>query len=383
MNDSSLLSEGGFGCVYHPSIGCLSSAKTKQSLSHRNKFVSKIQHQDDTTKNEIYIGTIVRQIKQYKMYFAPIVKQCKPITLSQLKGDEFKECTLLAKKKGASYIITESRFVDNLTFFKYMIASDNNKELILNIMSTYTHLITALNRLHQQHIVHYDLKGENIVYDTKRTVPIIIDFGLSIPLHKITKQSLGAYFYVYAPDYYVWAPEIHFLCFLLNDNSSPSKNEIKEISKTIVSNNISLRYLYSPDFLVQYTENLQRYLLTFHGKTPHEVFQMIQPYSNTWDNFSVSMIYMRILYYLNIEGFTKNEFIIYFSKLLLQNAHPNPKRRLTPTQTILLFNKYFYKSGVNAERDYKELLYSLGKNKSVIGSLITMDESKLNSIITR
>ena len=380
MNDGKLIAEGGFGCTYYPSIDCIPPPKKKQNLKKRMKFVSKIQRYDAVAKNEIYIGDIVQTIMNFKSYFAPVVKHCKTVKLSQLKDKQFEDCTILFKKNlTKKYIIVESPYIDHLTLFKYMIDVTNNKKMILNILSTYTYLITAIIKLYDKKIIHYDLKGENIVYDTKRNIPIIIDFGLSIPLNKVKKKTLSDFFYIYSPEYYVWSPEIHYLCYMLKKNDTPSKKDITNLAKVIVKNNIGLQCLYSKSFLKQYTENLQQYLLTFYKKTPYEVYTMIEPYSNTWDNFSISMIYMRILYFLNgIDGFTDNKFIIYFSKLLLQNAHPNPKRRLTPNQTIDLFNKYFYTSDINVEQDYEELLHSLTKNKSVISTMITADEVNLN-----
>ena len=50
MKGGKLLSEGGYGCVFFPSINCNgSSMKTK-------KYVSKIQKYDKSAKNEIKIG---------------------------------------------------------------------------------------------------------------------------------------------------------------------------------------------------------------------------------------------------------------------------------------------------------------------------------------
>ena len=50
MKGGKLLSEGGYGCVFFPSINCDgSSMKTK-------KYVSKIQKFDKSAKNEIKIG---------------------------------------------------------------------------------------------------------------------------------------------------------------------------------------------------------------------------------------------------------------------------------------------------------------------------------------
>ena len=63
-------------------------------------------------------------------------------------------------------------------------------------------------------IVHFDLKGQNIIFDLKEFAPIIIDFGLSLPMEKVKNDNLYDYFYVYAPEYYVWPLEVHYLNYL-------------------------------------------------------------------------------------------------------------------------------------------------------------------------
>ena len=47
MSTSKLLSEGGFGCIYYPGISC-----NGKSLYNKN-VVSKLQKNDETSKNEI------------------------------------------------------------------------------------------------------------------------------------------------------------------------------------------------------------------------------------------------------------------------------------------------------------------------------------------
>ena len=93
-----LLSEGGYGCVYYPSVGCIPPVK-KHNLRHQKKFVSKVERYDCVTKNEIFIGGMIKDTKNYKAYFAPVVKHCKTFQLSQLKDNQFENCSIFVKKK--------------------------------------------------------------------------------------------------------------------------------------------------------------------------------------------------------------------------------------------------------------------------------------------
>ena len=60
---SELLSQGGYGCVYHPAITCNGTAESSK------KHVSKLQRKDWAAKNEIEIGKLVKKIKNYSAFF--------------------------------------------------------------------------------------------------------------------------------------------------------------------------------------------------------------------------------------------------------------------------------------------------------------------------
>ena len=49
---SKLLSQGGFGCVYHPGINCDGGTEKDQNI------VTKLQQMDFNAQNEIDIGTV-------------------------------------------------------------------------------------------------------------------------------------------------------------------------------------------------------------------------------------------------------------------------------------------------------------------------------------
>ena len=55
MKGGKLLSEGGFGCVFNPSMKC-------NGESDSEKQVSKIQRYDNSAKNEIDIGKMLIEI---------------------------------------------------------------------------------------------------------------------------------------------------------------------------------------------------------------------------------------------------------------------------------------------------------------------------------
>ena len=98
------------------------------------------------------------------------------------------------------------------------------------------------------------MKSENILYNLSTNNPIIIDFGISIPMKELTEDNLRTYFYIYAPDYYIWSLEIHFINYLLHKTENElTLSDIETICKEIISNNKALD-IFSKDFKKEISE---------------------------------------------------------------------------------------------------------------------------------
>jgi hypothetical protein len=62
----------------------------------------------------------------------------------------------------------------------------------------------------------------------------------------------------------------------------------------------------------------------------------------TWDNYSLSILYLKTFSFMFPGGFHKNSLILYFSQMLLYNIHPDPTKRYTLEKTKETFNDIFY-----------------------------------------
>ena len=58
-----MIDQGGFGCIFYPGLNCKSDF-TKKS----KKIVSKLQHNTFNARNEILIGSKIKEIKEYTAY---------------------------------------------------------------------------------------------------------------------------------------------------------------------------------------------------------------------------------------------------------------------------------------------------------------------------
>lgn len=375
------LAEGGYGCVFHPEINC-------RGLETANmQYVSKIQQKDFSAENEIKIGEIIKQgVKNMPgnpliNNFAPVLSSC-PINMSQLKVPDIGECKVLHRVDQSNLILLKIRFIDSVDFDSYVIDNKNTSAILLTLISAFNHLLKSIKILQKVKVVQFDLKGQNIVFDTKKLQPIIIDFGLSLPMESITNDNLLNYFYIYAPEYYVWPLEVHYLNLILHISEEPTRDEIKDLVQSYVKANAALDG-FSASFKKDFENSCEEQLLYYNTLTLTERKNLILRFWNTWDNYSLSVIYLKFIYFIirsNDKSIFKNSFVRYFAELLLMNIHPDPRRRFTIDKTITMFNKYLYSNPINKPEAFQDLSESLSKNKIQVNRSLTLNRRKIKTL---
>jgi len=112
-------------------------------------------------------------------------------------------------------------------------------------------------------------------------------------------------------------------------------------------------------------------------------------YWKTWDNYALSIMYINIIYLLNISQkgeypvFTENKFIGNFSQLLLTNVHPNPEKRFTIEESIDTFKKFFMDPEVNTIENYEKLLTNLEEASVQIKKIVKAQDKKRSLLIKK
>jgi len=349
---SNLLSQGGFGCVYYPGLKCDNENDTNK------KFVTKLQKKNFTSNNEINIGLTIKKNKYYEYFFLPVVSQC-PVNIRAYKKkheDELKECQVI-KDEEAKYMLMKIPYVNNKPVVESIFnETKSKKHIMISIIELYVASLKAIEILIENNIVHFDLKSDNILYDTKINHTKIIDFGLSIPIKKLKNNNLKEYFYIYAPEYFVWPLEVHVIKFLLHEypGDNVDKKYIDDISNKIsteyVESNKALN-LFTKEFRSKYMElcdlQVKKYLKMVTKKDSKLkqkefiIYELIK-YNDTWDNYSISIMILRIIDLLFPNDFVENNFFETFSQLLLYNIHPNPLKRFNINDSLEKFYELFY-----------------------------------------
>ena len=369
---SKLLSQGGFGCVYYPGIRC--DGKTDS----RKNMVTKLQKRDFNADNEIKIGKLVRKIPNYRLFYLPVIKSC-PVSLREIDKSVVSECKIVSENDKLKYVLMEIPYVSNSPFFDIISdVSVGKKRLILSITESFRFLLDAIGYLLDDGIVHFDIKGENILYNTTTNEPQLIDFGISIPINKINNKNIKDYFYVYAPDYYIWPLEVHIINFLLHETDGDLTPENALSIATLYTKSNKALKIFSPNFIKMYFENCKKVIEQYIGKPRKDTINTLIKMHKTWDNYALSVMYLKAFRYLFSEGFHRNPMIIHFSQILLLNISPDSDKRLSIDETKKKFNDIFYIDGnVN---DYMDLVESVDYDKDLITERIHVDISELSRV---
>lgn len=325
-----LISEGGYGCIFYPSI------KTKENY----KYVSKIQKNNFDSRNEAYIGNILKEVPSYLNHFVPVMDS-DDINVKKIDDDEIQNCTIFMKYKESPFINMKIRYVKGKNFLDYIV---NNKSSSFNftklLVNSYNHLLNTLNIMVNLKIVHYDLKGNNIMFDSSNQLPLILDFGLSIKMDEIEKENLTKHFYTYAPEYSPWALELHYINFLLKVNPNPSNKDLEEMASRFVNSKTNpVSTVFSKEFSDKFEKTCLNQLKKYNKiPTLEKKLKRLYKYYDTWDNYALSIIYITIFHFI-YPSFKKNNFIEIMVEILLQNIHPDPEKRLKVKETVIVFNE--------------------------------------------
>ena len=106
VDGGELIGQGTYGCVYYPGIKCPGKKGSYE------KYATKLEVNDYSLRNELSISQLIRQIKNYKNFFIPIIKTC-PIKLASLDNGDIpiEKCELIEKNYGADFVLIYMRYI--------------------------------------------------------------------------------------------------------------------------------------------------------------------------------------------------------------------------------------------------------------------------------
>lgn len=279
-----LLGQGTYGCVYHPGINC-----NHKPLNA--KYVTKIHSSEEKTiQNEIAISKKIQTIANYELYFSPILENCD-VNLAKVDKEEVEKCDFVKKdieeKKRITYISSKIRFIEGKSLMEYV--QKNTKYSIISFL--YKTLCENVKKMAEKNIVHYDLKENNIIV-SKKGVPVIIDFGISIDFsNRPNKSFLKNAFYAFTTKYKPWCIEIVLICYIV-EYTDITSDKIMEIFDEVMEYNKFAETPYLKDDFSAYRE---KFKTEVSRKPQEELLEHLLSTYKRWDLYSITILLMQML----------------------------------------------------------------------------------------
>ena len=358
-NELKLINSGAFGCIYNPSMTCKGNVGSI-------KYLTKIQKSKRAIANELQISEKVKNINGYARFFAPVLKSCL-VRIAKDHIEDIKKCEVFKDEstktiKSSSYVSMKTRYVGKQDLKKYVHSNMEPNTFLNELLRSHTYLLKAIQKLFNNKIIHYDLKYNNIIYDSERKVPIIIDFGQSFSIDNLnTNEQLSTAFFI-LDQYNYWCIDILICSYIFQEvgyekskTTLVTKEEIEIIydifmygkkyknnDKQIINNVYLYNILQNPQKLKQFKNVFDEYTTAFINKrTWWELYEDLLKCANTWDNYSLAIIYLNFLddvFLLNPELYNKmlntDMRLKTYVELLEQVVYNNPYERISVSSLI-------------------------------------------------
>lgn len=243
----------------------------------------------------------------------------------------------------------------------YLKALSSSTKYIFTIIDFYKRLLRSVHLLVEQQIIHNHINFETIVVDKRNEMPLLTNLSFSIDLsNKDIDKYIKHFFIEYDPSYLEWPLEFHILSYLITNKLTSPENSISNYNiETIVCNVIEANTIlktFGDKVFSSYKQEALEYFKKYVNQTYDYILADILQYSNTWDNYALSIMFLRILIGIHRTIGKQNKFIIMFMKLLVCNIHLNPLKRLSIDSTT---NKFDSILDSLEPKDYKEVLDNL------------------------
>ena len=315
----------------------ITNNRKKMNNNHEDnneKNQTNIASYDFFSMNQIKISEILTKIPYYSNYY-DIFVDYDFVDIGRI-GEKIIENVGLDLK----YIVFNYNDEKRIGFRDFLFnLSFGNKKFIFSILNTYTNLLNSLIKLNQNGVCFFELCSENIVFSPNST-PFLTNFSNSLIISDLNTSYIQNI--VKNISNYTYKPlEIHVLFYLIvNDEKTLSLSFIQDICSNYVKT-MDILSLFSQNYKESYEKACVETLKKYINKPKLAIIADILNYSQYWDNYSLSILYLHIIG--NISNFfsLKGTFMNKFTLLLIKNIHPNPLKRETLQETRENFDNLF------------------------------------------
>ena len=318
----------------------------KNKIKKETTLVTKIKPLNFFTRNEININNALYLLEHKRNRFITIRKAIK-LRINEVDDDIIKETEI---SKGNEYIMIkyEENEDDNIEGITRFLYNKGEKEYINGVIESYFYIIKTFFQLQKEGVIYYNFSSERMKFkDIYNPHCLLYDFETSlmerrININNTNKSNIIEYFYKFITksQNFTFKPfEVHVLFYLYKiEEQYLSKYKITQIIEKYVDN-MGIILKGQNEKIIK--EECHKFMEQFINKNKEEIMIQLISHYKTWDNYSVSILYLHLVENI-IQGYkTQMRFMSKFQDILNQNLSQNPNQRMTIETTIEKFNDLF------------------------------------------
>lgn len=304
-----------------------------------SRYVTKIQVKGKEVENEPTIAEYIRKtIPKHNMFYAPVI-EFSPVNTSLEK--EF----ISSKIRCVGENTLEAHLLERIFQDPYSCLS--------HLLDTHLYLTLGVEKMVLANLVHLHIKRSNVLFDNTIQSPIMTEFGWSCINPSFTFPIL----HQFSLDTCL---EIYFISNMVNlPDWETKKIETSDWNKMVETYFESQEMRMVPDSLKQESiKNWKNYIRTkFADKNGKQIWSELVKSWDTWDNYSVLVIFASILYrFKTEEKFPSSAFLDRYHTILLSAILNTPENRDTPTKTMSRLDALVHSLD---KEDYKNWIINL------------------------
>jgi hypothetical protein len=244
-----------------------------------------------------------------------------------------------------------------IKFNDFLFNLSTPKSFIFHVLESYSYLLHSLIKLNDNNVCFFNLSSENIVFDNDcGEKPMLKNFNKSLQLSKLNETYITNIIKK-TTDFCNKPLEVHVLFYLIENNlNTISYSFIEEIIEVFVKN-LSILTLFSQNYKDNYKTNCINSLKKYINKSKSSIINDILEYYDTWDSYSLSVIYLHIFGNISRIFSLKGSLISKLSIELSKNINPEPSKREKLSESlqkyeelIKQFTDWSYISSIKQEK---------------------------------
>lgn len=291
--------------------------------------------------NDVKIAEKIRKIPYYANDFY-IMTEYDFIKVGNLNEKSLESIDIQKTDTNTKYLLIKYKNEEkHIEFTHFLFNLSSSKLFVLRVLDAYSGLLHTLYKLNEENICFFDLSSENIVFNESYK-PILKTFSSSLLIEKLNERYISNI--MQKIDCFTYKPiEIHVLFYLINMNEETlCYTLIEHITQKYIED-VSVFKLFSQKYIETYKNHCLLFLKKYINKPKTLIINDILEYFDTWDNFSLSILYLHMIGNISIVFKLKQTFMNDFIILLMNNIHPDPLKRETLENTMSAFEDLFGK----------------------------------------